>query len=148
MACGQLTPGFLADCAAHYAGHTCRTDLQKVAIPRSLIAATRTLLVPHSGKLGFIFWPMPFLKLKNCGFGNYFRKTQSKLASFGIFNTFVQCFGFCCQIMSRITLFSSQILCRESRCFGATFQPLEKWLVPQTKFYEVWSACGVVAGTM
>ena len=97
------------------------SDLQKVAIPRSLIAATRTLLVPHSGKLGFIFWPMPFLKLKNCGFGNYFRKTQSKLASFGIFNTFVHCFGFCCQIMSRIALFWCQILCRESRSFGATF---------------------------
>ena len=68
------------------------TDLQKVAITRSLLTATQTLLVSHSGKLGFIFWSMPFLELKNCGFGNYFWKTQSKLASFGIFTTFVFCF--------------------------------------------------------
>ena len=108
--------------------NTFKTDLQKVATARPLVAATRTLLVPHSGMLGFIFWSMPFLELKNCGFGNYFWKTQSKLASFGIFTTFVFCFG-------ALVLYLWQILYCKSRCFGATFHPCKKSLVPQNTIF-------------
>ena len=67
----------------------------------------------------------------------HFKETQSKPANFWISKTFVHGFlllsnwkhlkfhGFllCCQIMSRITPFFGPILCRESRCFGDTFQP-------------------------
>ena len=77
------------------------------------------------------FWSMTFLELQNCG---YFRKHNQNWPVFVFLTLLCIVLGLCCQIMSRITLFSCQILCRESRCFGATFQPREKWLVPQKGF--------------
>ncbi len=77
------------------------------------------------------FWSMTFFELQNCG---YFRKHNQNWPIFVFLTLLCIVLGLCCQIMSRITLFSCQILCRESRCFGATFQPREKWLVPQKGF--------------
>ena len=68
------------------------------------------------------FWSMNFFDLQNCG---YFRKHNQNWPIFVFLTLLCIVLGLCCQIMSRITLFSCQILCRESRCFGATFQPLD-----------------------
>ena len=84
--------------------------------------STETHLVSYSA----IFWSMTFFELQNCG---YFRKHNQNWPIFVFLTLLCIVLGLCCQIMSRITLFSCQIL-----CFRATFQPREKWLVPQKGF--------------
>ena len=98
-------------------------ELIKVASARAPCSDTETPQVTHFGYLGFIFWCMPFLQLRNCGFGNILRKTQSKPANFWIANTFEHVFYYSAtENTSNSMVFCCVAkLCRESRPFLAQF---------------------------
>ena len=124
------------------------SEFLKVASARAALGATSPVVEPHlRGQRG-----------KNL---NFYTRTH-QITKYLHYNVFIapnwtqlkfltllcRVFGFWYQIMSRITVFSCQILCRESRCFWSHILTLQKaagatifFLATLVTLKEQWDIC-------
>ena len=107
------------------------SDLQKVAIVRSLLAATQTLLVPHSGKLGFIFWSMPFWSLKTVDLATIFGKHKQNWQVLVFLPLLCFVFWLWCCICDKFYIANHAVLVPH-------FTPAKSRSCHKTLFLQVW----------